>query len=730
MKKLPKDSPASLPTVNKKRLKNLREAIHKHDHYYYNLDQPEISDYEYDQLFTELAQLEKQHPTLITPDSPTQRVPGKALSHFEKGYHKTAMLSLQNTYNEEEIISFYDKTLNFLQKESVDFLLEPKLDGVAISLLYENGYLTQALTRGDGNTGENVFENIKTIRSIPLHLSIAPELLEIRGEVVLLKTDFEKINQQQTSKGLSHFANPRNMAAGSLRQLDPSVTALRPLRFFAHSPGIFKGIKLKSQRAFLQTIKKAGLPVLPIVSFKYFQSQNKNKAFSACALCKNKNEVLKYFYTIEKIRHHFPYETDGIVIKVNPFFYQKKLGAISRSPRWARAAKFEPERGETCIQNISLQIGRTGVLTPVAHLEPVSVGGVTITHATLHNLSEILKKDIRVGDRVIVGRAGDVIPEVIKVNFSKRKKDSSVFKMPKKCPSCLLKVQTIRDIVFCINPLCPAVVLQSLIHFTSKKAMNIESLGSKIMERLYNEGLVKTFSDIYKLTKEKLLKLEGMGEKSSQRILSNIEKSKKTKLPAFVFALGIRHVGEQTAHNISQFFIRKAAANQTGEPISVENSGGQGSSTNSMAALHLIAQATEEELQKIPDIGEVAAQSIRNSFSRKAFKKELSLLLNSGIQIHTPKKTNSVQVFLGKRIAITGSLPQNRAEVEKKIFSLGGTVQNSVNKTTDFLLQGSKTETPSQKEKKAKKLNTPILDWNTFQKKIKSSTERDGKGRT
>ena len=740
--------------------RKLNETIRKHDHCYYNLDQPKISDYEYDQLFNELVKLEKQYPSLVTSDSPTQRVPGKALPHFEKGSHKKPMLSLQNTYNEDEITSFFEKTLKTLNSKSIDFLLEPKLDGVAVNLLYERGQLIQALTRGNGNIGENVLENIKTIRSIPLSLPITSELLEIRGEVVILKKDFEKINQQQTEQGLNHFANPRNMAAGSLRQLDPSVTARRPLKFFAHSPGIFKGIKLKNQSDFLKKIKEVGLPALPVADFKSFKIRNKKRVFAACVICKNKNEILEYFHIIEKIRYKLPYEIDGIVIKVNNFSKQERMGSVSRSPRWARAAKFEPERGETYVQNIFIQVGRTGVLTPVAHLKPVQVGGVTITHATLHNQSEISKKDIRVGDEVTVGRAGDVIPEIIQVNLSKRKKTSCIFKMPTKCPSCSSKVQIVGDMVFCINSLCPSVVLQSLIHFTSKKAMNIESLGKKIMERFYKEGLVKKFSDVYKLTKENLLKLDGMGEKSSERILLSIEKSKKTKLSTFIFALGIRHIGEQTAHNISKFFIKKALSkkekkssktidtSQLSFPEELYQSTSKGDARISKrkiadkgiinkvkkieptaslvhkrivnnSNLNLIAQATEEELREIPDIGEVAARSIMESFSKKDFREEITLLFKLDVQIEKPKETNTQQVFLGKKIVITGSLPQKRTEIKKLILSLGGQVQNSVNKNTDFLLRGNKTGTSSQKEKQAQKLNIPDLSWKSFQKQIK-----------
>ena len=732
----------------KTRLKKLRHLIYKHDHFYYNLDQPKIDDYEYDQLFSELVNLETKYPDLITPDSPSQRVPGKALLYFEKGVHRKAMLSLQNTYNENEIIDFYEKTLKLLKSNKIEFLLEPKLDGVAINLIYEKGFLTQALTRGDGNTGENVLENIKTIHSIPLNLPISIETLEVRGEVVLLKEDFKKINKQKNEQGLSPFANPRNMAAGSLRQLDPVVTAHRPLKFFAHSPGFFKGIKLQSQSDFFKTIKKAGLPALPIVGFKSFQ--NKKNTFAAAVLCKNKNEILKYFHLMEKRRHRLRFETDGIVIKVNSFSEQEKMGSISRSPRWAKAAKFEPERAETLVENISIQIGRTGVLTPVAQLKPVSVGGVTITHATLHNQSEIAKKDIRKGDTVIVGRAGDVIPEIVKVHFSKRKNPSSIFKMPNSCPVCSATVEEVRDIVFCTNSLCPAIALQSLIHFASKKAMNIESLGSKIMNRLYKKKLVKNFSDIYSLTKEKLLSLEGMGEKSSERILKSIEKSKKTKLHTFIFALGIRHIGEQTAYSLSNFFIKKPkrisqrtqrlSANavdtkQLSFPQDIYQLHLEENTTSpkkkkkesfspfsKLTVLNLIAKATEEELKEIPDIGEVVASSIRESFSRQSFIQEIQLLLKLGIQIEIPKPKETQQVFSGKKIAITGSLPQSRSQVEKLILSLGGKVQNTVNQKADFLLTNSdkEEEHPSQKIKQARKFNIPILSWKTFQKKIKA----------
>ena len=739
-------------TQAKKEWKKLKSLIQKHDHAYYNLDQPEISDYDYDQLFQQLTQLEAQHPELKTPDSPTGRVPGKALPHFEKARHKKAMLSLQNTYNEEEIISFVEKikeTLNptgrkptdrvshysvkvdvqqeFSKKTSIKpqevaFLLEPKLDGVALSLTYEKGRLSQALTRGDGQTGENVLENIKTIRSIPLQIPVSSPVVEIRGEVILLKQDFKKINQEQEQQGLPHFANPRNMTAGSLRQLDPAETAKRPLKFFAHSKG-FLTENINSQSEFLQTIKKWGLPVLPVIDFKDFQNLTcKNKA--VCVLCHTNQDILEYWQAMEKMRAQMAYEIDGIVIKVNAFELQEKLGVISRSPRWARAGKFTPERGHTQVLSIFVQVGRTGVLTPVAHLSPVRVGGVKITHATLHNQSEIQKKDVRVGDTVVVGRAGDVIPEVIKVDFSKRGENSEPFKMPEHCPNCSSQTQEEGDMVFCSNPLCSAVVLQSLIHFVSKKAMNIESAGKKLITQIYQKQFTLKFSDIYRLNQEQLLSMEGMGKKSTQNILNSIESSKKVFLPSFIFALGIRHVGEQTARHLSAFFIQKARALNHPEGLGQK-------------ALQLLIQAEEEELKQVPDVGEVVACSIKQAFSKLALQEEIKQLLSLGLHILVPEELTELRsdknlahdfahtqesqksLIAGKSFVLTGTLPKSRGEVEKLILSLRGQVQSSVTQKTDFLLKGESLSPLSTKEKKAQALQVPIVDWNTFQKLCK-----------
>ena len=689
-----------IPSSKRARINKLKALIHRHDHQYYNLDQPEISDYEYDQLFNELTLLEQQHPALITPDSPTQRVPGSALSRFAKGRHKKPMLSLQNTYNEEEMISFYEKTLHTLQKKQMDFLLEPKLDGVAVNLLYEKGLLTSALTRGDGVTGENVMENIKTLRSIALELPKAPPVLEVRGEVVLFKEDFTNINKKREEEGLVCFANPRNMSAGSLRQLDPAVTALRPLKFFAHSPGSFTGLKLASQSEFLQKLRSFHLPVFPVMDINSFKAKNQDeKPWPACVLCRKKEDLLQYFRLMEKQKTFLPFEIDGIVIKVNSFSLQEQMGSVSRSPRYAKAAKFKPQRGHTRVRDIFIQVGRTGALTPVALLEPVPVGGVTITHATLHNRSEIKKKDIRVGDKVIVGRAGDVIPEIIEVDFSQRKKRLRTWKAPASCPSCLTPVDVQKDIMFCQNPLCPGVALQSLIHFASKKAMNIESLGNKLMEKLYREKQVQRFSDIYRLTKEKLLTLEGMGEKSADRVLSHIERSKNADFASFIFALGIRHVGEQTAKALSQRFFLGAQ--------------------DEKEAFSRLSQATVEEFTQIPDIGEVVSSSLKEAFSRKSLIQEVELLFKLGVRMAGTDEEGSKKhpFFEGKNFVLTGNLPQTRSAVERLIYSLGGNIQSSVTKKTDFLLAGPNSEKPSQKRKKAQKLKIPIWDWKSFQKR-------------
>ena len=689
------------------RLKKLRSLILKHDHYYYNLDQPQISDQDYDQLFKSLRDLEEKHPHLITPDSPTQRVGGKAMKAFKKKKHQKPMLSLQNTYNKQEIIDFYDKVLKDLSLSKARFLLEPKFDGVALNLTYYKGLLRGGVTRGDGETGEDVFENIKTIKTIPLKIPSRQEVLEIRGEVILLQSDFETINSRRKKESKSLFANPRNMAAGSLRQLDPKITARRPLKFFAHSAGFVTKNQWFSQVQFLKQLKSFGLPVLPTESVKTFILKNKKKLFLANAETHSKKDILLYAEKMEALRNQIPFEIDGIVIKVDDFSLQKKLGSAGRFPKWARAAKFAARQAVTTIENIFIQVGRTGVLTPVAKLKPVSLGGVQVQQATLHNAEQIAKKDIHLLDEVIVERAGDVIPEVVKVNTSQRKKGAKKFIFPKKCPECSSKTITKNEIIFCPNALCPAVVLRSLIHFAGKKAMNIELLGQKLMQTLYEKKLVQSFSDIYKLKKEDLSALEGMGEKSSQNILNSIKKSKNTRLHSFLFALGIHHVGEQTAENLTRQFqnqkIQKRKKDKKKWP----------------KALELLSSADVEELKKIPDIGEVAAHHIRKNFSNPMFIKEINQLINLGF-IFKDKASHKHPAFTGKLFAITGTLPVKREEIKQWISERGGQVQNSVNKKTDYLIT-EESHKKSQKIKQAQKWGTQVLNWIDFQKLIRQT---------
>ncbi len=702
-----------------KKIKKLRTIIKKHDHYYYDLDKPQISDYDYDKLYQELVTLEKKHqtthPELLSSLSPTQKVPGQVASYFEKGTHSVPMQSLQNTYNEQEIISFYNKTLKALNKDKAEFCVGPKFDGVAVELIYKNGYLKDALTRGDGTTGERVLSNVQTILSVPKKLTRnkPPQLLEVRGEVIITKTDFNTINEQRNNKGLRVFANPRNMAAGSLRQLDPNVTKNRPLKFYAYAKGLYEGVPIKSYQEFLTLIKQLGIPTLHAIDFSDWKKKLKTNIphFTLSnVLCRNCTDILEYFNIMEQIRHKIDFEIDGIVVNLNSLSDRQKIGTTSRFPKWAIAAKFKAQTNHTRIKNISIQVGRTGVLTPVALLEPVNVGGVCITHATCHNQSEIQKKDIRIGDEVVIGRAGDVIPEIIKVNLSQRSKSYKLFKMPSFCPACKEPIFTEKEIVFCINPLCPAVVLRSLIHFASKKAMNIESLGIKIISELFHKGFIKNFSDIYKLDKKSLLQLERQAEKSSKKILDNIEKSKNPKISSFIYALGIRHIGEQTALNLAQFFSQKENTKLKKNFF-----------PHWPPVLRHIAKASTEELMQVPDMGIVMSKSLQNTFAKKTFRQELTHLFEYGVKVKALKSTKT-QNLSGTYFVITGTLPKPRSEVQALIESLGGKVQSQISHKTHFLVtEAIGKDTHSQKMKKAMELKIPILNWQDFLTKTKAS---------
>ncbi len=667
--------------MSKKILEKLKQEIQAHDYKYYVLDSPSISDYEYDRLYKKLQKIEKENPQWVKPDSPTQRIPGQALDRFEKKPHRKMMLSLENSYSIEEIHHFTDKVSTTLNKKKILYFCEPKLDGVAIELIYEKGLLTHALTRGDGQTGENVLENIKTIKSVPLRLKTTkkPAIFEVRAEVLMFKKDFIKLNEEQKKKGEKIFANPRNASAGALRNLDPQIASNRKLRLFCHGPGaIFKGA---TQSEFYDLLKQFHLPVLP-----YSQALNKkwkNLSHPLCLICSKPEELISYYHTLQKLRPLLPFEIDGIVIKVNSFKDQEILGSIARSPRWATAVKFPPESACTQIQKIHLQVGRTGVITPVARMKPISVGGVIVSQATLHNKSEIHKKDIQEGDFVHIKRAGDVIPEVIEVDFKQRPKNTKPFKMPKTCPACTTKLTEIEDLIYCTNTNCPSIALRRLQHFCSKKAMDIETLGYALIEQLFNKKLIQCFSDIYKLKKESLNNLPGIGDKLSTKIISHIEKSKKTSFNRFLFALGIRHVGEQIALKINEHF-------------------GEG-----VKSLEKLLKAKEEELIQIDDIGIIVAQSLVTEL--KNLSKEIQNLLKLGVKLISKNRSYKLEE---KTFVITGSFQEKRDFITNLIQTHGGHVSSSITSKTNYLLCG---ENPGSKYDRAKKLNISCIDWQEFE---------------
>jgi len=677
------------------RLKQLRTLIHEHDYNYHVLDRPVITDFEYDKLFRELQDLEREHPELITADSPTQRVGAEALAEFEKIPHRRPMLSLANTYSVEEVREFDERVKKFLGNEKeIEYFCELKFDGLAVELIYEDGHLTGALTRGDGSVGENVLSNARTIRAVPLSLKgTAPKLLEVRGEVLMFKKDFARLNEFQQEEGELPFANPRNAAAGSIRQLDPKITSRRPLRMFSYAPGVVEGIRLAAQSAWLDYLREQGLPCLQYGMWEKMRTQL-NKGYTSetplAAICSGIEQAVEYYETILKIRHELPFDIDGVVIKVNSYALQDQLGTIARSPRWASAAKFPPEQATTVIENIVVQVGRTGALTPVAVMQRVRVGGVTIVNATLHNQSEIERKDVRVGDTVIVQRAGDVIPEVVQVVLDKRPKTTKKFKIPDNCPVCNEPAVLPEGEVVtrCVNSLCPAILNESLKHFASRRAMNIEKLGDKIIEQMTAHGLVKSFSDLYRLSKEDVLSLPRQGEKSAQNIIDSIETSRHTTLARFIYALGIRFVGEQTAKSLAAHF----------------------------KTLDRFLEASDNELIEIEDIGPKVAAAVILRLGNKDFRREVNKLIESGVQIEAPKKTAAAeQTLQGLAIVITGTLPMPRDEIKDLILALGGKTPGSVSKNTSYVLAGDEA---GSKLDKAQELGVPVLDWDGFQKLI------------
>ncbi|MGD8265570.1 MAG: NAD-dependent DNA ligase LigA [Chromatiales bacterium] len=667
----------SQPGEAERRIEELREQLRLHNYHYYVLDAPLIPDSEYDRLFSELLQLEEQNPDLITEDSPTRRVGDKPLPGFQEVRHSERMLSLDNVFSDQELADFDRRVRERLgSDEPIAYTAEPKLDGLAISLRYENGKLVQGATRGDGERGEEVTSNVRTIESIPLRLlgNDYPAVLEVRGEVFMPKAGFEKLNEQARKAGEKGFANPRNAAAGSLRQLDPRLTAKRPLAFYAYGLGNVDEAIAGGHAEAMQALRKLGIPVSP--ELKYLEGID---------------QCLEYYGNILARRDTLPYEIDGVVYKVDSFDEQARLGFVSRAPRWAVAHKFPAQEELTVIEDIEFQVGRTGAVTPVARLKPVTVAGVTVSNATLHNMDEIERKDVRIGDTVIIRRAGDVIPEVVQVVPDRRPKGAKRPELPTTCPVCgsdVLRVEG-EAVARCSGGLyCNAQRREGIKHFASRKAMDIEGLGDKLVEQLDEKGLVKTVADVYALKAPEVASLERMGKKSAQNLVGALEKSKTTTLPRFLYALGIREVGEATARSLANHFL----------------------------TLEAIEQADEEALQQTPDVGPIVASHIASFFRQEHNIEVLQQLLAAGIHwpaIERPKA--HARPFAGKSFVLTGALSRPRDQIKAELEGLGARVAGSVSKKTDYVVAG---EAAGSKLARAQDLGIEILEEEQLQEMI------------
>ena len=654
-------------------IQHLRDQINDHNYRYNVLDDPAITDAEYDRLFRQLQTLEAEHPELITPDSPTQRVGGAPLKAFSQVQHSIPMLSLDNAFADADVLAFNQRIQERLKAEAeIEFCCEPKLDGVAISLRYENGLLVQAATRGDGTTGEDVTENIKTISMIPFNLQGKnhPKVLEARGEVFMPKKGFEKLNQENEKNGEKIFANPRNAAAGSIRQLDSRITAKRPLEIFFYGIGMIEGIELpNTHSARLALLASFGLRTNPLIKVEH-----------GAAGC------MSYYRMVGEKRQHLAYEIDGVVYKVNSIAEQEKLGFVTRAPRLAIAHKFPAEEVQTVIEAVEFQVGRTGALTPVARLKPVHVGGVIVSNATLHNMDEINRKEVHIGDTVVVRRAGDVIPEVVGIIKEHRPNDAKKIVLPKNCPVCKSDIEQIEGeaVARCTGGLfCPAQRKENIKHFASRRAMDIEGLGDKLVEQLVDTNSITSAADIYGLTQAQLESLERMGEKSAQNLLEQIEKSKQTTLARFLYSLGIREVGEATAKQLAMYF----------------------------KTLPALQTATEEELQAVPDVGPIVAQHLAHFLHEIYDQKVINKLIEMGVQWPDVKADKNLPL-VGKTFVITGTLESmSRDEAKERLENLGSKVAGSVSNKTSYVVVGAD---PGSKYKKAQTLGVAILDENAF----------------
>ncbi len=684
----------AVPQPVQARARKLRAEIERHNHQYYALDQPLVSDAEYDRMFRELQQLENEYPDLASPDSPTQRVGGAPLPQFEQLTHRIPMLSLNNAFSEEEVTAFDKRGSEGLKTNNIEYLAEPKFDGLAISLTYTRGVFTQGATRGDGYTGEDVSPNLRTIRSIPLRLKgkDVPALVEVRGEVLMYRRDFDRMNQRQRETGEKEFVNPRNAAAGSLRQLDSRITAKRPLRFFAYAIGVIEGATAPETHAELENwLESLGLPVC----------SERRVVIGAKGL-------MQFYSNMGARRAELAYEIDGVVYKVNSLAAQERLGYVARAPRFAIAHKFPAEEATTEVLAIEVQVGRTGALTPVARLNPVFVGGVTVTNATLHNLDQVRAKDVRAGDTVIVRRAGDVIPEVVRVLPEKRPPGAVEFQMPDKCPECGSKVERLESeaVYRCTGGLfCPAQRKQALLHFASRRAMDIEGLGEKLVDQLVEGGIVHNPAGLYRLGVIKLAALDRMADKSAANVIAAIEKSKRAPLARFIFALGIYHVGEEIAKILARHFgsLDKLldadwdALMAEKERVQKENTRRRNKDETLLAPV-------------LPGVGPEIIQSIAN-FLRQPHNREVIEQLRASDAVNEAETLPSAEPggnLAGKTFVLTGTLPGlSRDEAKAMIENQGGKVSGSVSSKTDYVVAGAE---PGSKLAKAEQLGIRVLD--------------------
>jgi DNA ligase (NAD+) len=663
------------------RIKELREQVRRHDHRYYVLDDPEISDARYDALLGELRELETAHPELVTPDSPTQRVGGAASGAFGEVVHAVPMLSLENAFSEQDVLDFDRRVRERLDTDAVEYSAEPKLDGLAISLRYESGRLTQAATRGDGTKGEDVTANVRTIRSVPLTLrGDAPQLLEVRGEVFMSRRAFEQLNRRAAENGEKTFVNPRNAAAGSLRQLDPKVTERRALDVFFYGVGATAGWAMPRRHSeLLAALRELGLRTCPAIT-----------VVAGVMGC------IEYYQAMGRRRNALGYEIDGVVYKVDRLDWQRDLGFVSRAPRWAVAHKFPAQEETTVVRDVEFQVGRTGALTPVARLEPVFVGGVTVSNVTLHNMDELARKDVRIGDTVVVRRAGDVIPEVVRVIPDLRPPDARSVELPARCPVCGSHVTRAEGeaVARCSGGLvCRAQRREALRHFASRRAMDIEGLGDKLVEQLVDAGRVETPADLYSLTADELASLERMGAKSAANLVEALERSKSTTLARFLFALGIRDVGESTALALANHFGR----------------------------LEAIAGASAEEIEQVRDVGPVVAAHVRDFFAEERNRAVLAALRERGVSWPegTPIRSVESGPLSGETLVITGTLASmTRDQARDAARAAGATVTDSVSRKTTLLVAGAEA---GSKLRKAQELGVTVVDEDEFKRRLGAS---------